>query len=333
MISGQGRGKRSEQSRGASRVQMRTHHRRQSRRRQVILLALAVLTAAIFVFLLRGFGSSGTEAKPDGAGESPAVSDTSTGPAPEGGTDAEATQPPAFQTLAMPAGTPDPARVVKLPTLMFHHVGDTPPGADETRTGLTVSAAEFESMMAYLAQAGYHTVSERQLFRALFYGEALPSQPVMLTFDDGYADNFSVAAPILEKHGLVATFYVVTDQIGSGEYMSWDQVTQLDRRGMDIGSHTASHPDLTQLSAADLKHELGDSGAAITAHIGHPIYWLSYPAGSYDDDVLRYTRQAGYLLAVTTEPGEKQSSDSPLAVMRYRVRNDTGLEGFKELVR
>jgi len=324
-------GKRSGRSRSPSRAQMRTYRRQRTRHRQMALLALAILTAAIFVFLLRGFGSASTEAKQDGGEAQVALAETSTAPdTPAAGNPAEA---PAFQTLTMPARLPAAPQMVKLPTLMFHHVGDTPAGADEIRTGLTVSADEFDAMMAYLAQAGYHTVTQRQLFRALFYGEALPAQPVMLTFDDGYQDNFSVAAPILEKYKLTATFYVVTDQIASGEYMTWDQVTELDRRGMDIGSHTCSHPDLTQLSAAELRHELGDASAAIVSHIGHPVYWLSYPAGSYDVDVTKYTKQAGYLLAVTTESGETQSSDAALAIMRYRVRNDTGLAGFKELVR
>lgn len=320
--------------RAATRTEMRTYRRRRLRRRQTALLAIALVTAAIFVFLLRGFGSSGSEASPDGGRAAVDMTTGNAAAALDGaaGTDSQPVTS-AYESLSLPAALPQPARVAKLPTLMFHHVGDTPPDADEIRTGLTVSREEFETMMAYLSQAGYHTVSQRQLFRALFYGDPLPAKPVMLTFDDGYRDNFTLAAPILKQYGLVATFYVVTGDIGNPEYMTWEQVSELDRMGMDVGSHSASHPDLTQLAAADLKHELADSAAAISSHIDHPIYWLSYPAGSYDDDVLRYAKQAGYLLAVTTEPGEQQSSDAPLGLMRYRVRNDTGLEGFKELVR
>lgn len=259
-------------------------------------------------------------------------------PAPEPAADAPAQSSPEpskpeFTALTFPSPPPSPPRSVKLPTLMFHHVGEAPPGADETRTGLTVSAADFEAMMSYLKQAGYQPVSQTQLFKSLFQGTDLPPQPVLLTFDDGYLDNYEVAAPILEKYGFTATMNVVTDKVGTPEYISWEQVTALEERGMDIGSHTCSHPDLTTLSAADLRHELFDSAAAIQSHLGHPVYWLCYPAGEYDDDVTRYARDAGYLLALTTEPGEQQSSDAPYAIMRYRVRNDTGLEGFKELVR
>jgi peptidoglycan/xylan/chitin deacetylase (PgdA/CDA1 family) len=196
-----------------------------------------------------------------------------------------------------------------------------------------VNTAEFQEMIAYLKQAGYNPVSQKQLFKALFQNEKLPEKAVMITFDDGYADNYSVAAPVLEKYGYPATFYIVTGSVGSAEYMSWEQIKDLDRRGMDIGSHSETHLDLTLLSAADLRSELSGSAAAITSQIGHPVYWLSFPGGSYDQDVLRFTAEAGYLLAVTTDPGEQQSSDSPYGLMRYRVRSDTGVEGFKEQVR
>ena len=136
----------------------------------------------------------------------------------------------------------------------------------------------------------------------------------MLTFDDGYVDNYEVAAPILEKYGFPATFYIITDKVGTPEYMTWDQVTDLDRQGMDIGSHTATHPDLTTLSAANLRRELSGSADTLKAQLGHPVYWLCYPAGKYDDDVLDYAREAGYLLATTTDPGEQQSSDEPFVL-------------------
>jgi len=237
-----------------------------------------------------------------------------------------------FEPLT-PAAPPSPARIVRLPIVMYHHVGEPPPGADSIRQGLTVSSEDFEAQMAYLKQAGYQPLSQTQLFRALFEGAALPEKPVMLTFDDGYLDNLQIAAPALQRYGFAATFYIITEKVGTPEYMDWNQVAQVDRMGVDIGSHTASHPDLTGLPAEELSGELSGSAETLKAHLGHPVYWLCYPAGRYDSDVMRYAGAAGYLLAVTTEPGEKQSSDSPLELYRYRVRSDTSLEGFKELVR
>ncbi|MEK6536034.1 MAG: polysaccharide deacetylase family protein [Actinomycetota bacterium] len=240
---------------------------------------------------------------------------------------------PVFETLGFPASLPSPARSVKLPILMFHHTGEPPAGANELRRNLTVSTADFEAQISYLKQAGYQPVSEAQLFKALYNNAPLPPRAVMLTFDDGYLDNYQVAAPILEKYGFPATFYIITEKVGTPEYMDWEQVADLDRRLMDIGSHTATHQDLTILSGADLKQELSGAAETFKSRLGHPVYWLCYPAGKYDADVIKYSRDAGYLLATTTKPGEEQSSDDPFGLLRYRVRSDTGLEGFKELVR
>ena len=220
---------------------------------------------------------------------------------------------PKFETLEMPTETPSPARVLRVPILMFHHTGEPPADADELRKGLTVSTTDLESQLGYLRQAGYHPVTEAQLFNALFNGAELPPKPVMLTFDDGYIDNFQVAAPILEKYNFPATFYIITDKVGTPEFMTWDQISDLDRRGMDIGSHTATHQDLTVLSAANLSTELSGAADTLKSKLGHPVYWLCYPAGKYDADVLKYASEAGYLLATTTEPGERQSSEAPLA--------------------
>lgn len=239
---------------------------------------------------------------------------------------------PVFGELSFPAGNTTPV-AVKVPVLMYHHVGDPPAGADELRRGLTVGGADFAAQMDYLKQAGYQPVSMRQLFEALYYGGQLPEKPVLLTLDDGYLDNYTVAAPILGEHGFTATFYIITGMVGQPEYMNWEQVVELERRGMEIGSHTVSHPDLSSLAAANLATEVGGSAAALAGALGHPVYWFCYPAGRYDDGVIEELRQAGYLLATTTEPGETHQSDAPFMLPRYRVRPDTGVEGVAELVR
>ena len=237
----------------------------------------------------------------------------------------------AFERLSFPP-PPVPERVIGVPILMYHHVGEAPSDADRLRRNLTVSVADFDAQMSYLQQAGYSPVTGAQLFKALFYNKPLPPKPILLTFDDGYLDNYTVAAPILKKYGFTGTFYIVSEKVGSGDYMSWEQVAELARLGMDIGSHSASHPDLTTLSTADLSRELKESAAAIRSRLGHPIYWFCYPAGRYNDGVKAAASEAGYLLAVTTDWGNAQSSTDPLGLKRFRIRSDTGLEGFKQLL-
>lgn len=295
----------------------------------IIVLALAAVAAAVW-FSVGSKAADGvvivTEPAPENgaSGNQPTVTaDTKTTPEAE----------TSFVPLAFPAAMPSPAQVVKLPILMFHHTGEPPADADELRLGLTVSTADLEAQISYLKQAGYQPVTQTQLFRALYSGEPLPPKPAMLTFDDGYLDNYQVVVPILEKYDFPATFYIVTDLVGTPEYMSWDQIVELDRKGMDIGSHTAAHRDLVTLGAADLQAEVAGSADVLKKSLGHPVYWFCYPAGKYDADVIASLKEAGYLLATSTDPGEQQSSDDPYVLMRYRVRSDTGLEGFKEMVR
>lgn len=237
----------------------------------------------------------------------------------------------AFERLSFPS-PPTPERVIGVPILMYHHVGEAPPDADRLRRNLTVSTADFDAQMSYLLQAGYTPVTGAQLFKALFYSKPLPPKPVLLTFDDGYLDNYTVAAPILKKYGFTGIFYIISGKVGSGDYMSWEQVAELARLGMDIGSHSVSHPDLTTLSPADLSGELKESAAAIRSRLGQPVYWFCYPAGKYNDGVKAAAREAGYLLAVTTDWGDAQSSADPLGLKRYRIRSETGVEGFRQLL-
>lgn len=238
---------------------------------------------------------------------------------------------PLPQPLFFP-GLPNQAVEVRLPVLMYHHVGEPAADASDLTRRLTVSTAQFEEQMSYLQQAGYKTVSQDQLYRAMYYGEPLPAKPVMLTLDDGFLDNYEVAAPILGKYGHRATFFIITDKVGVLGYMNWDQVVDLERMGMDIGSHTVSHPDLTILGAAGLERELIGSAVVINEKLGHPVYWLCYPSGAFNKGVWEHTWSAGYLSAFTTMPGEIHHTSYSLVQPRWRVGPGTGIEQFIRLV-
>ena len=237
-----------------------------------------------------------------------------------------------FEELAFPPALSGPPVLVKVPVLMYHHIGEPPPGADRLRRALTVPAQAFEQQMAYLAQAGYNPVTQTQLFKALYYGQPLPPKPVMLTFDDGYQDSYTVAAPILAKHSFPATFYILTGSVGDAGYMDWRQIIELDQRGMDIGSHTISHKDLTRISPEERRRQLFYSAIRLYQKLGHPVYWFCYPSGKYNEAVETRVNEAGYLLATTTDPGEQQSSQSPYAIPRYRMEAGTGMDRFIQLV-
>ncbi len=237
-----------------------------------------------------------------------------------------------FKELARPTVFPEPAVEVRVPVLMYHHVGALPADADSLRSGLTISEDTFRAQMDHLSRTGHNPVSQTQLYRALYKGEPLPPRPVLLTFDDGYADSYESVLPVLEEHSFPATFYVITGEVGVSGYMNWQQVIELDWKGMDIGSHTVSHRDLTVVSPEEAERQLGESAAVLAEKLGHPVYWLCYPSGSFNPGVENAVWKGGYLLAVTTSPGEVHSSERPLELKRYRIGPGTTMEEFADLV-
>jgi peptidoglycan/xylan/chitin deacetylase (PgdA/CDA1 family) len=166
-------------------------------------------------------------------------------------------------------------------------------------------------------------------------GRPLGSKPILITFDDGYRDNYVNASPVLARLGLRATAYVISGRISNGDptFLTWLQLRRLERRGVEIGSHTVSHRSLTGLSTAQAWTELVRSRRVLERRLGHRIPWLAYPFGAYDGRIEGLARRAGYLLAVTTEWGSRQSARRPLALHRLRVLDSTGVRGLAAMLR
>ncbi|MCG0238166.1 MAG: polysaccharide deacetylase family protein [Firmicutes bacterium] len=178
--------------------------------------------------------------------------------------------------------------------------------------------------MDYLARAGYNTVTLAQLYRHLTSGEPLPEKPVVITFDDGYASFYEHAFPRLRERGFVATLFVITDKVGTPRYVTWEQVREMAAAGIEIGSHTATHPDLRELEASQLEHEVSGSRKTLEEQVGVPVLFFCYPGGYYDEAALAAVQTAGYLGAVTTVFGAAAPGDDPLQWPRVPVsRGDT----------
>jgi peptidoglycan/xylan/chitin deacetylase (PgdA/CDA1 family) len=238
----------------------------------------------------------------------------------------------AGRELHLPARLPQ--RQITVPILMYHRINVSTPATPPMERRLTVHPGDFARQMRWLKRQGYRTVTQRQLFVALLRGKPLGRRPIMITFDDGYRDAFYRAAPVLSRFGMRATAYVVTGRIvdGDRQFLSWGLIRGLERRGVEIGSHTVFHRDLTQLSDREALRELVRSRRALERGLCHPVPWLAYPFGAYDTRVERLAQRAGYVLAVTTQPGALQSANRPLALRRIRVLDSTGVRGLAALL-
>ncbi len=233
--------------------------------------------------------------------------------------------------VSLPQPTPDgTVRQAVVPILMYHHVAVPGPDADAVRRDLSVSPANFEAQLHYLMQNDYQPVTLADLVMHLQIGKPLPPKPVVLTFDDGFKDQYTNAYPLLERHGFVATFFIITCFLDEGrdEYMSWSEIETLHASGMEIGSHSYTHPDLRHKSSDYIVWQVLGSKEAIEARTHRAVRFFSYPSGQYDQLVTEVLRSAGYWGAVTVQAGSLQSSQAPFELRRIRVRGRYDLNEF-----
>ena len=230
--------------------------------------------------------------------------------------------------LKLPQPLPD--RVLHVPILLYHRVSAEVAGLP----GLTVSPTDFEAEMAWLHGAGFHAITQLQLFDALEHGAVLPTRPVMITFDDGYRDVLWNAAPVLHRLHMPATVYVITARIDDGDpsFLSWPELAHLRALGFDIGSHTVHHTDLTAVPSLTAYTELWRSRRELERRLGGRVQWLAYPLGHADERVAKLAAAAGYVLAMTENDGVAQRAREPLLLDRERVLPTTGVAGVQALV-
>ena len=160
--------------------------------------------------------------------------------------------------------------------LEYHKVND------RTKDDYTVSTKDFAEQRDVLQADGYTTISVLDFLRAKKGKQELPEKPVVVSFDDGYSDNYTEALPILEERGMKATVFMVTNNIGLPGYLTWDQLHEMEKRGIELGSHTANHLPLTNMTVDEARNEVQKSKLMMEWKGLKTIFVLSYPNGQYD---------------------------------------------------
>lgn len=217
-----------------------------------------------------------------------------------------------------------------IPILMYHYVRSVDQAADPMGFNLSVRPEQLSAQLAWLKAAGYETV-RMDAAAACVRGEGpCPARAVVLTFDDGYLDAYNDALPLLQQQGFVATFFIVSGFVGQPGYMGWQEIRSLRDVGMEIGSHSVSHVDLTSLGLDDLRAQVTESGATIAAELGAPVVSFCYPSGRFNETVAAVVREGGYTSATTTLPDGPQAD--PFTLPRLRMSGDLSQDGFQWMV-
>lgn len=250
---------------------------------------------------------------------------------PEFGLNITLPQPPALALQPTPDGV---ARTAQVPILMYHYVSDPPANADIYRRDLSVTPERFAEHVQRLRAEGYQAISLYTLVEHLTQGAPLPERSVVLTFDDGYRDNYEQAFPILVEAGMTATFFVVTDFIDEQRpgYLTWDMVRTMYAAGMSIESHGRNHVSLRGQTADYLVWQALGSLETIEFEIGTRPRFISYPAGEYDAQTIAIFHSAHYWAGLTTQQGATHKSDDLFTLRRVRIRNTTTADELLRLV-
>ncbi|MFA6217765.1 MAG: polysaccharide deacetylase family protein [Candidatus Omnitrophota bacterium] len=216
-----------------------------------------------------------------------------------------------------------------VPILLYHHIAELPDTASRSQKRWTLSPKKFESQLAWILAHGFTPITLADLIAARTRGKPLPQAPIVLSFDDGWKDQYSGAFPALVKYKFTATFFIITDSVGHSAYMDWGNLENMVAAGMDIEPHSHTHPKLSTVPEKLLPREIIDSKKILEKKINMSAVVFSYPFGSYNDTVISIVKQAGFDAAVTINGlnnGYIFRKDQSYTLVRYPVEGGDNLE-------
>jgi peptidoglycan/xylan/chitin deacetylase (PgdA/CDA1 family) len=219
---------------------------------------------------------------------------------------------------------------ITLPILTYHYVRQ-PPSIKNDLMGyrLSVSPADFTAQMDWLSANGFHPVDFDDV-RAYFAGrQPLPAKPLVITLDDGYADLYTNAYPILKAHNFKGVAYIVSSFVGQSRYVTAAQIVEMDRSVIQIGSHTVDHSNIGgRASYGTAMWQLTESKRFLEQLLGHPVLDFAYPSGQFNAQTLAAVKQAGYDTAVTELFSVEHSRADRYVWTRVRVGGGEQLPEF-----
>ncbi len=206
---------------------------------------------------------------------------------------------PVLQTVATSS------RAIKIPVLVYHSIRPHYQGESLYQDAYDITPDLLQEEITYLKTHGYTTVHFADVDAFFEEGTSLPPKPVILSFDDGWENQYKYAYPVLKKNSVVGTFFIYTNPIGRNtHWMTWSQIVEMNKAGMEIGGHSRTHPVLTKITtSAELQKEISGSKLILEGHLGHHVTAFAYPFGMFDERVKTAVTAAGYTIARTVHSG------------------------------
>jgi peptidoglycan/xylan/chitin deacetylase (PgdA/CDA1 family)/glycosyltransferase involved in cell wall biosynthesis len=223
-----------------------------------------------------------------------------------------------------------------IPVLMYHRIVTEAP--KKSRHGIWVTTQSFEQQLISLKQRNCSPITFEQ-YQLFLNGEfILPNKPVILTFDDGYEDNYICAFPLLKKYGFSAVIFLVADTTRRTNFwdadesqvalMNNEQIHEMSVAGIEFGSHTVIHPNLTKCSLEQIRTELAESKQMIERLMEKKIISIAYPYGAVNETIKSITTETGYKFGIATNSGPLKFYEDLFEIRRTQIFPWTGRLGF-----
>jgi peptidoglycan/xylan/chitin deacetylase (PgdA/CDA1 family) len=224
--------------------------------------------------------------------------------------------------------TPTPAQVIpagyclKVPVIFYHHIQPMNLAVSEGHGGLTVDAEMFDSQMKYLNDRGYRSISAEELVNALRGKTGLSGNPVVVTIDDGYADNFTYAYQTAKKYRIILNLMIPTGLVENPGYLTWDNLREMTGSGLVYAyDHTWSHFSMPGGDKSKEETEIMTAKKQLEEHLGKPVTIFSYPYGASNSQSVALLAQNGFTGAFTTIPSFYQCDSIIYGLHRNRIGN------------
>lgn len=236
-------------------------------------------------------------------------------------------------TKPAPATAKEPEQHVEMvvpkegiPVLMYHMIGDVP------NNDAVLLESHFREQMKFLKENNFHPISLDQLYEYMAHGKPVPVNPVVLTFDDGYPDTYSIVFPVLKEYGFKGTVFIPTYDADQGTRLMWQQIKDMQAGGIEIASHSYHHERVNDMTGQTFASEIQKSQAELKEQLGIDNAYFCYPYGGYTTAAGKALQQAGIKLAFTMDSGWAKQGDNPYAVKRIWIGNAVELANFKQRV-
>lgn len=217
---------------------------------------------------------------------------------------------------------------IKIPVLLYHVVKPNPDPTNPYQFNLE----EFEKHMAYLKENGYRTLTMKQYFNILDGKAAMPEKPILLTFDDNSNDFYPYVYPVLNKYGMKATQFTVSDWVNGSWNMTSNEILTVSENGVDIQNHTVTHPFLANLSKEQQYLEIHNATEALKDLTGRTTFAFAYPYGNYNSDTISLLKDLGFKGAFKVGGGLSTDQSNRYELPRIMILQNYTIDDFVRMI-